>query len=183
MRLRKKSWSPHVVGVGLGVLSWFAFLTVDHGLGITTAVEHTAAISAQAVAPPLEQNHAYFLDHTGEKSPKIGWEWFLVLGVLIGAYASSKLSGDRPKERVPGLWRARFGSSTSKRYAGAFAGGLLLIFGARLAQGCTSGHGITGALQLAVSSWTFLATFFVTGVVVAMLVYGRGGDDDVRTSA
>jgi len=37
------------------------------------------------------------------------------------------------------------------------------MFGARLAQGCTSGHGISGALQLAVSSWTFVVVLFASG--------------------
>jgi uncharacterized protein len=35
----------------------------------------------------------------------------LVLGVFFGAYFSSKLSGDRTKEKVPPLWAWRFGPS------------------------------------------------------------------------
>ncbi|MEQ9814556.1 MAG: YeeE/YedE thiosulfate transporter family protein, partial [Azospirillaceae bacterium] len=40
-----------------------------------------------------------------------------------------------------------------------------------LAGGCTSGHGISGALQLSVGSWVALACFFLGGVPVAMLLY------------
>ena len=44
-----------------------------------------------------------------------------------------------------------------------------------VAVGCTSGHGISGALQLALSSWIFAPTFFGAGVVAAFLLYGKKG--------
>jgi uncharacterized membrane protein YedE/YeeE len=178
---RAKSWSPYVVGALLGVLSCFAFVTVDRGLGITTPFEHTAAIAERAAFPALAAEHDYFLEKTGKDAPKIGWEWFLVVGVFVGSLISSKLSGDRRHDPVPPLWRERFGGSTRKRYLGAFVGGALLMIGARLAQGCTSGHGITGALQLAVSSWIFGATFFGVGIAVAMLLFPQSEVRDVRS--
>lgn len=46
-----KSWPPYAVGVGIGLLSWFAFATVDHPLGISTAFENTAALTEKAVVP------------------------------------------------------------------------------------------------------------------------------------
>ncbi len=46
------------------------------------------------------------------------------------------------------------------------------MFGARLAGGCTSGHGITGTMQFAVSSWVTLGAIFVGGMAAARLVYG-----------
>ena len=45
------------------------------------------------------------------------------------------------------------------------------MLGARIAQGCTSGHGISGALQLAVSSWLFVAVFVATAIAAAMAIY------------
>ena len=56
--LRKKSWSPYVVGIGIGVLSWAAFATANRPLGITTAFEHTAALAENAVVP--SQVSAYY---------------------------------------------------------------------------------------------------------------------------
>jgi uncharacterized membrane protein YedE/YeeE len=159
--LRDKSWSPYAVGVGIGILSWLAFATADHGLGITTAFEHTAAL---VHAPDV-----YLQDH----APKIDWEWMLVLGVFLGSFASSKLSGDRDHPSVPPMWRRRFGGSISLRMALAFAGGLVMMLGARLARGCTSGHGITGALQLAVSSWIFIVLAFGAAIATALAMYGR----------
>ncbi len=46
-----------------------------------------------------------------------------------------------------------------------------MAFGARLAGGCTSGHGISGALQLSVASWLSLACFLIGGVITAHLLY------------
>lgn len=178
--LKQHFWSPYVVGVGIGVLSWFAFATASHPLGITTAFENTAALIEKAVAPSTAQSNEYFQAKAREnKSPKIDWEWMLVLGVFFGAFLSSRISGDRTREKVPALWAWRFGPGVGKRYAAAFLGGALMMFGARVAGGCTSGHGISGALQLALSSWIFLGVLFVTGVAVAWLLFGREGRNHV----
>ncbi len=174
--LRSKSWSPYLVGALIGVLSWFTFASVDKPLGITTAFEYSAALAVEAAAPQAAGKNAYFEDHAEpDKKPKIDWEWMLVVGVFIGAFASSKLSGDRPgaADAVPATWRRRFGPSRAKRFAGAFLGGLMLMFGARLAQGCTSGHGISGAMQLAVSSWLFVVVFAAAAVAAAFALYGE----------
>ena len=50
-----------------------------------------------------------------------------------------------------------------------------MVFGARVAGGCTSGHGISGDLQLAASSWVFMPTAFAVAVGTAFLMYGREG--------
>ncbi|MFO7902058.1 MAG: YeeE/YedE thiosulfate transporter family protein, partial [Pirellulaceae bacterium] len=71
----------------------------------------------------------------------------------------------------PSTWAAAFGPVISLRLVVAFVGGVLMGVGARWAGGCTSGHGISGSLQLAVSSWIAVACFFIGGVVTAMLVF------------
>jgi hypothetical protein len=171
-----KSWSPYIAGAGIGLLSWFAFATADHPLGITTAFEHSAALAEQAVVPQVEQTNDYFATKEAEgKPPKIGWEWMLVVGVFIGAIISSTLSGDRGAPVVPPMWQARFGDSVVVRLVFAFAAGALMMFGARVAQGCTSGHGISGTLQLAVSSWMFILVVFGIATATAWTMYGKEG--------
>jgi uncharacterized protein len=85
------------------------------------------------------------------------------------------LSGDRSKIDVPPLWRSRFGGSKLKRFAAAFLGGAIMVFGARIAGGCTSGHGISGTLQLSLQSWSFIILAFVGAVATAMLIFGKEG--------
>lgn len=178
--LSQKSWSPYVVGALIGVLSWFAFASVDQPIGITTAFEHTAALVEKAAVPGLEQENEYFAAKKAEgDAPKIGWEWMLVVGVFVGALLSAGLSGDRSKVWVPPLWSSRFGPSKTKRLTAAFLSAALMVFGARLGQGCTSGHGISGTLQLAVSSWLFISVAFGIAIVAAMLMYGRQGAEHV----
>ncbi len=118
--LTMKSWSPYGVGIGVGVLSWFAFAVADQPLGISTAFEHTAALMEKAAVPQVEQTNEYFATKAeAGKSPKIGLGWMLVLGVFVGAWLSSWLSGDRSSEAVPAMWRERFGGSVPLRLAAA----------------------------------------------------------------
>jgi hypothetical protein len=164
-----KRWSPYLVGALIGVLSWFAFFSVDRPIGVSTAISRTAGMIAGTVAPGHVARNAYFLKFR----PVVDWEWMLVVGLALGAYVSSRLSGDTPAETVDGLWRARFGASRRKRYLVASLGGVVLMFGARLAGGCTSGHGISGSLQLALSGWVFFASVFVSGILTALLLFGK----------
>lgn len=178
--LQKKNWSPYVVGIAIGILSWISFATVHKPIGISTSFENTAALVEKAAVPQAEQKNEYYAEKAKQnKSPKINWEWMLVLGVFVGSFLSSKMSGDRTHEKVPALWLWRFGPSVGKRLAGAFFGAALMMFGARMAQGCTSGHGISGALQLAVSSWIFVILIFATATAVTFLMFGKEGRNHV----
>lgn len=71
------------------------------------------------------------------------------------------------------MWADRFGRhSVGRRAMTAFVGGIVAMFGARLADGCPSGHGLSGSLQLAVSGFIALGFFFIGGIIVAWLIYG-----------
>ena len=95
----------------------------------------------------------------------------LVIFVAIGAFIAARLGGERFVETVPDTWRRRFGPSVPLRMLAAFGGGLILIFGARMAGGCTSGHAISGGLQLALSSWVFTGAMFLSGIATAMVLF------------
>jgi uncharacterized protein len=169
-----KSWSPYFVGAAIGVLSWFAFWSADQPLGITTAFETATAVVQREVAPGLSNVNEYFKQKEREGNPPIiGWEVMLVLGVFVGALVSSLSSGDRAKVIVPKIWAQRFGNSIPLRLSIAFVAGAVMMFGARLAQGCTSGHGISGTMQFAISSWIFISVAFAVGTAVVLAVFGR----------
>jgi len=106
-----------------------------------------------------------------EFKPMVDWEWMLVLGIVIGSLISSIISGDFNWQWVPSRWAAAFGGSVLPRVVAAVIGGVCLGFGARWAGGCTSGHGISGTLQLAVSSWISAVCFFISGIISALLLY------------
>jgi uncharacterized protein len=167
--LKMPRWSPYVAGVLIGVLSWFAFLTVDRPIGVSTAVARATGMLENLIAPAHVQANPYFIKFR----PAVDWEWMLVLGLALGAFASSRLSAEKRSADVPALWQSRFGSSLGKRYAAAFLGGLLVMLGARAAGGCTSGHGISGSLQLAVSGWVFFGSLFLSGLATAAVLFGK----------
>jgi len=93
---------------------------------------------------------------------------------LLGSAISANASGDSDHGSVPRSWARTFGPSRTRRFAGAFIGGALMMFGARMAKGCTSGHGISGTLQFAASSWVFAPIMAVTGGLVARRLLGKG---------
>ncbi len=165
--LRDPNWSPYVVGVGIGVLSWFTFLLSDHPLGISTAFAKTAGMIEKAFRGPKVEEKLYYQEH----KPGIDWEWMLVIGVFIGALVSAWISGTFRLEWVPPMWEAAFGANIFARLAVALVGGICVGFGARWGCGCTSGHGISGTMQLVLGSWLSVAFFFIGGVGIAMLIY------------
>jgi uncharacterized protein len=175
-----KSWPPIVCGILLGMLSWFAFATADKHLAITLQYEHIAAMAQMALSPEaIASNRYYPVRAAAGLEPRIGWYLMLLIGVFVGAWLSSWLSGDRSKITVPPLWRWRFGSNKMIRFSAAFGGAAIMVLGARIAGGCTSGHGISGTLQLAAQSWFFITLAFLSAVTTAFLIFGRKGRDHV----
>jgi len=176
--LRKPGWSPYVVGIGIGVLSWATFYFMGKALGTSTSFVGAAGSAVCTIAPEHVAENAYYVKEYGAKGggfkPIFDWQMALDISLVLGAFLAAVLGRTFRAESVPTLWAERFGPSVAKRYVAAFVGGFILIFGARMAGGCTSGHGISGSLQLAVSSWTFFASMFVSGVIAAAVLFGFG---------
>jgi len=162
-----KRWSPYVAGMGIGILSWFTFLLSDNTLGASGSYATTAGMIERILRGSKVKQKTYYREHP----PEIGWGWMLLVGIVVGAFISAKLSGDFHMEIVPSFWESIVGESVLLRVLVAFLGGLLLGIGSRWADGCTSGHGISGTLQLVVSSWLAVICFFVGGVGTALIIF------------
>ncbi len=162
--------NPYVIGAGIGVLSWLAFALANAPIGITTSL--SAASSACAL--PFVGAAGVAANAYWAKTPLV-WDYgtLFLVGTFLGALLSALMGGVARLETVPAVWAQRFGNASWKRMTAAFLGGVIVMYGARLAGGCTSGHGISGSLQLAVSSWTFFLTMFATGALTAFLMFGR----------
>jgi uncharacterized membrane protein YedE/YeeE len=172
--LRKKSWSPYAVGALIGLLIIFIFYALNKPFGVSGAYSQTAVMIQKVFAPDYVKNNEYIRDTmpAAAEGTGIDWGWMFVLGIFIGAFISSQMSGGFKTEVVPELWKSRFGPGIGKRLISAFLGGILLLFGARLAEGCTAWHGLNGSLQLALSGWIFFMVIFITGIVTARIMYG-----------
>jgi uncharacterized membrane protein YedE/YeeE len=163
-------WRPYAVGVGIGVLSWAVFLVVNTPIGITTSLAQVAALpAAEAFGWDFVSANSYWKSQL----PKLDYGTLFLVGTLMGGFLSAALSGSWRFTAVPQVFAERFGRSPVKNFAFAFLGGAIAMYGARLANGCTSGNGISGGLQLAVSGWTFLAAMFASGLVTAALLFRR----------
>ena len=165
--LTKVRWSPYAVGIGIGMLSWFTFLISKKPIGCSTAFARTSGMIEKIFKGKKVEEKLYYQ----EIKPVVDWEWMLVLGVVFGALASSLLSGDFNWQWVPSRWMSVFGAAPLPRVITAILGGICLGFGARWSGGCTSGHGISGTLQLTVSSWVSAICFFIGGIASAFLLY------------
>lgn len=182
--LRKPQWSPYVVGTGIGLLSWATFYFMEKALGTSTSFVGASGAALCTIAPEHVASNAYYIKEYGAKTggfkPIFDWQMSLDIALILGAFLAAWLGRTLRAESVPSLWSQRFGPSIAKRYAAAFLGGIILIFGARMAGGCTSGHGISGGLQLAVSSWTFFITMFISGIVTAGALFGFASKENTH---
>ena len=161
-------WSPYIVGVGIGVLSWVVFVVVAAPLGITTAI---GQIAGGVVSPIVGAESVAANAYWKTNAMKLDYGTLFLIGTFFGALASALASRTFKFESIPSVWQERFGSSKTRRFIVAFIGGALAMYGARMAGGCTSGNGISQSLQLAVVGWTFLAVMFVSGAITAAIVY------------
>jgi hypothetical protein len=122
-----------------------------------------------------------YLNKSGGKYAKnvanpINYSFIFVIAMVVGALLSSRLGGPKPTvpdRRAPEVWRQRFGESPTLRYVTVFFAGILVLFGARLAGGCTSGHMMSGMMQTSLSGYLFAFGAFAIGVPAAILVYKR----------
>ena len=169
--MKNPNRNPYLVGALIGVLSLLTFSLADKPIGISTGI----AQASGACAMPVIGAEGVAANAYWAKKAVPAWDYgsLFVLGTFLGALVSAAMSGSFKLESVPTIWRERFGSSVLKRMIAAFIGGVVILFGARLADGCTSGHGISGSLQLAVSSWTFFLVMFASGIVPAFLLFRR----------
>ncbi len=163
-------WNAYVVGAGLGVLSWIAFAVVDDPLGISTSL--SAAAGACAV-PVLGSDGVAQNPYWAKNAFVWNYGMLFLVGTFLGSLASVLTSRTFKVEAVPTAWAQRFGGGAGRRLLAAFLGGIVIMYGARMAGGCTSGHGISGSLQLALSSWVFFLTLFAAGVATAALLFRK----------
>jgi uncharacterized membrane protein YedE/YeeE len=161
------AWPPYLAGGLIGVLVVFTLYFSQQAVGASSAYAKVAGVIGKTVAP----RHIGRLPYFDAKTTRIDWEVFFVTGAVLGAFLAAYTGGEITGRWLPPMWVEHFGDGVWLRLLVAFAGGVIMAFGARLAGGCTSGHGISGALQLCVGSWVALICFFIGGVITATVIY------------
>ncbi|MBU3259938.1 YeeE/YedE family protein [Roseovarius sp. PS-C2] len=175
-------------GVVLGLVFFLAVLLVKP-IGVSTQFVILDAIVTDAVSPEFitqtddgyTSTNAYMAKsggkYAGNAANPLNYSFVFVLAMALGAFLSAMARGGVPAEerKLPAIWYANYGDTPAKRYAVAFLGGFIVLYGARLAGGCTSGHMMSGMMQTAVSGYIFAAGAFAAAVPVAIMMYKREG--------
>lgn len=152
------------LGVLFGLVS-AASIALYGPIGVSGTYSRFIGAISRAVTPSYASAHPYIVKMGSLVTP----ETFLVIGLLIGGFLSAWLG----KTEAPAIEVVHARETTrGRRYADAFIGGVLILFGARLAGGCTSGHIISGMTQLSISGILFTAAVFGGGMLTARLSKG-----------
>ena len=120
------------------------------------------------------------------------WGFVFIVGIVIGGYISANyLSYDHKvnlsshtvsslkqlgfdpidDEYVPSKIYDLRGGKNTEGILILLIGGIFVGFGARYANGCTSGHAISGTSNLQIPSFIALAGFFIGGLIMVYLIY------------
>jgi len=158
--------NPYVGGAVLGVVLFASFFLTGGGLGASAALSRVQTGILDWIAPAHIDRVGYFAELAGgARSPWNHYSVFMLAGTVLGGLASGLVHG---RVRLETLKGPRI--SKPARWAFAFAGGLIMAYGARLARGCTSGQALSGGALLSVGSWAFMFSIFGGGYAVAWFV-------------
>ncbi len=150
------------LGIAFGILSTIS-IALYGPIGVSGAYSRVIGKTLKAITPGFAASNAY----VAKFGALLTNENMEVVGLLIGGFLAARFAG----YRAPKVEMVHAGEhTTGRRYWDAFLGGFLILFGARLAGGCTSGHIISGMTQLALSGIVFAAMVFGAGIITAKLM-------------
>ena len=139
-------------GIGLAILNAVVFLTVgtDRIIGASTAYPFVADL----ITGTTHNNYFTKIQGPGQ------WELLFLTGAFVSGIVISLFRKEFKTTLIHSNWEKYKGNSVAKRIIWSFIGGFILIIGARMAGGCTSGHILSGGMQLSLSSLIFAAFVF-----------------------
>lgn len=175
-------------GLLLGLVFFLAVLLVKP-IGVSTQFVILDGIIWDQINPNVitktetgyTSENAYLAKSKGKYAKNaanpLNYSFVFVVAMLVGAAVSGFMRGGIPKEErmIPEIWRTNIDNSVMKRLFVSFIGGFIVLYGARLAGGCTSGHMMSGMMQTAVSGYIFALGAFIAAIPTAMFLYKRRG--------
>ena len=155
--------NPYLVGVLLGLVLLASYAILGAGLGASGGIARVGAALSMSVAPSHTLSSEYF--GKWGANPLHYYLVFMFVGTLVGGLFSALLAN---RARI----QVERGATTSvgRRLGYALAGGVLVGFASRLAQGCTSGQALSGGALLLSGSLVFLVCLFASGYAAAWFV-------------
>lgn len=157
---------PYLAGAVLGVVLFLAFFLTGNGLGSSGATSRIDAAVVQFVAPAHVDRTPYLLKMAGgDRNPLDDWIVPVFLGALLGGFISGARHGRLKITTTKGP-----NISDRTRWLMSFLGGVLFLYGARMARGCTSGQALSGGATLAAGSWAVMLAIFASAYLLAYFV-------------
>lgn len=143
-------------------LGWQHYLAGGLIIGVAVAWLYIATGRLAGMSSVFTSTWSYFSHRPYFQQPRWlqsrWWRLQLALGLILGAGVWWLWLGPpQPLDTQVPTWRL-------------LLGGLFVGFGARMAGGCTSGHGICGMASLKLPSLLAVITFMATGFVTAQLL-------------
>jgi uncharacterized membrane protein YedE/YeeE len=150
----------------LGIILFLALLLTGNGLGSSGATSRIDAALVDAVAPTHVDTTPYLLKMAGgDKNPLDDWIVPVFFGALLGGFVSGTINGRLKFETTKGP-----NISNRTRWLLSFLGGVIFLYGARMARGCTSGQALSGGATLAAGSWAIMLSIFASAYALAYFV-------------
>jgi len=153
-------WVGGILMAGLLLLT-FSIFGADRPIGASTYVPYFADL----IFDLDEEKYSYLKEIKNAGA----WEGVMLFGALVGGFVTSVFMTKSFRiSLIPTAWKKYKNNSVLSRLLWSFFAGFIMIIGARLAGGCTSGHFMSGMSQLAISSM-----IFGTVVMIALLITGK----------
>uniref|UniRef100_A0A7S1QFW4 Sulphur transport domain-containing protein n=1 Tax=Neobodo designis TaxID=312471 RepID=A0A7S1QFW4_NEODS len=145
-------WYPTAAGAIVGVGQVPMRLIAGHGQGGSTSLMTVIGTLTCGVLAPAHRLVSF----------QQAWQFaFVWVGTTLGSLASSQINNFPYPEGVS-YWRAA-------------VGGFLMLFGARVAGGCTCGHGVSGFAELSLESAVAAICIFGFGIATGFVIEAAGG--------
>ena len=165
-RPEKPYVNPYFGGMVLGIILFLGVFLTGNGLGSSGGTTRIVAFLEDQINPAHVDRTPYLLKMAGgDKNPLDDWIIPVFLGALLGGFVSGTINGRTKLEvnKGPNI-------SNRTRYLMAFLGGTIMVFGARMARGCTSGQALSGGATLAAGSWLLMFAIFASAYGLAYFV-------------
>ena len=138
-------------GVGFAVAMGYVLI-----FALSQVAFEPVAIKSITFSGPSAHTLMFFL----ERDTGLGFDVGLVLGVVVGSFASAVLAREFKFQ----------GFSDTSRMRRAMIGAVLMGFGAMLAGGCAIGAGVTGGSVFAGTAWLALFCMWIGAMVTDILI-------------
>ena len=157
---------PYLGGIVLGIILFLALLLTGNGLGSSGGTTRIVAFIEDQINPAHVDKTPYLLKMAGgDKNPLDDWIVPVFFGALLGGFASGLFNG-----RLKFMTTKGPNISNRTRWLMSFLGGVLFLYGARMARGCTSGQALSGGATLSAGSWVVMFAIFGGAYGVAYFV-------------